>query len=339
MYNKLKKTKSPKEGLRFLKAVEIQPKDDAYHISSRFSNIEWWYFDAIFKNGYSVHIGFRTYHIKKFGMVQSRINIYKNGKIISEELKIDFFSKFFIDPNFPIIKINDKTIVYFDKESYEKNKEWRYRINICINNKKVDLLFIGTTKGWKIETTDNCWVVPLPKAKVSGEIVINGEKIEIEGIGYHDHNWGYSVTTAMNNIGWYWGRISTETMNVTWAKIIQNFSNSDIIAVINKDNNNFYNVSPENIEITTKKNDIYEQGFFPREFDLKIKDESTNDFKINCDIKMNTIGTKYNRIFTIKYWRYHVKTYGHITIGNYTENLIDKPQIIELLKFKAKEVL
>ena len=336
MTNKFKKTNPPKQNYRFLKAVEIQPKDDAYHISSNISNIEWWYFDAIFKNGYSVHIGFRTYHIKKIGLVQSRINIYKNGKIISEELKIDFFSKFFIDQNFPTIKINGKTVVYFDRESYEKNKQWRYKINISINNKKVDLLFIGITKGWKIETTDTCWVVPLPKAKVSGEIIIDGEKIEVEGIGYHDHNWDYSITTAMNNLGWYWGRISTETMNVTWAKIVQNFFKSDTIAVINKDDENFYNICPDKIEIITNKNENYERKFFPKVFNLKIKDETTNNIKIYCDIKMNTIEARYNRIFTIKYWRFHVLTNGSISIGDHSENLNNKPQIIELLKFKAK---
>jgi len=338
MNNKFKKTNPSKKNYRFFKAVEIEPKDDAYHISSHIANIEWWYFDAIFKNGYSVHIGFRTYNIKKWGMVQSRINIYKNGKIFSEKLKIDFFSKFFIDPNFPTIKINDKTIVYFDKDFYEKNKQWRYRVNISIKNIKVNLQFIGTTKGWKIETTDTCWVVPLPKAKVSGEIIIDGKKIELDGIGYHDHNWGYSINTAMNNLGWYWGRISTETMNVTWTKIYQNFFKSDIIAVINKDKDNFYNISPEKIEIITEKNKKYKKNFFPKIYCLRIKDETTNDVKIFCDIIMNIIETQYNRIFTIKYWRYHVLTNGYITIGNYSENLVDKPQIIELLKFKAKKV-
>jgi len=338
MNNKSKKINPRFENPRFLKAVEIQPKDDAYHISSHLANIEWWYFDAVFTNGYSIHVGFRTYNIKKFGMVQSRVNIYKNGKIVSDELKIDFFSKFFIDSNYPTIKINNKTIVHFDEESFEKDKQWRYRINLSIKDKEVNLLFIGSTKGWKIETADTNWVVALPKAKVSGKILINGEIIELEGVGYHDHNWGYSVTTAMNNLGWYWGRISAETMNVTWAKIVQNFFKSDIIAVINKDEDNFYNIHPDKIKIIIKKNEKHEKNFFPKEFDLIIKDETTNNVKICCDITMNTIETQYNRIFTIKYWRYHVITNGIITIGNYSENLSNKPQIIELLKFKDKEI-
>jgi len=339
VFNIIKKINHIKENHRFLKAEEIKPKDDSSHISSHMVNIEWWYFDAIFNNDYSVHIGFRTYNINKWGIVQSRINIYKSGKIISEELKIDFFSKFFVNSDFPTIKINDNTVVYFDEENYEKKKVWQYRIKLSIKNTIVNLLFIGTTEGWKIETTDTCWTVPLPKAKVSGEILINGEKIDVEGIGYHDHNWGYSITTAMNNLGWYWGRISTETMSVTWAKIYQNFSNYDIIAVINKDNNKFYNVSPKKIEIIAEENIGNKRNFSPNIYELKIKDETTNNLKIYCDIRMNKIKTQYNRIFTIKYWRYHVLTNGNITLGNFSENLINKPQIIELLKFKSKEIV
>ncbi|MFO7678003.1 MAG: hypothetical protein R6V50_06465, partial [Thermoplasmatota archaeon] len=53
---------------RFLKAVDINPSDDAYHGNINLLDIEWWYFDAVFENGYSIHFGLRTYHIKKSGI-------------------------------------------------------------------------------------------------------------------------------------------------------------------------------------------------------------------------------------------------------------------------------
>ena len=62
----------------FYKANDITPKDDAFHGNIKLLDIEWWYFDAVFFNGYSIHIGFRIYHIRNFGIGQSRINIYKN---------------------------------------------------------------------------------------------------------------------------------------------------------------------------------------------------------------------------------------------------------------------
>jgi predicted secreted hydrolase len=320
----------------FLKAVEIQPQDDTYHGNIRLLDIEWWYFDAVFENGYSVHIGFRTYHIRRFGIVQSRINIYKDGKIIATELKINFFSDFFVDQHFPTIKINGDTVVHFDEEAYDKNKKWKYKIKLSIDNKSVDLLFTGTTKGWKIETPHTCWAVSLPKATVSGQLVIDGEKLQVKGVGYHDHNWSYSPTTAMNNFGWYWGRINLDTVNITWAKIIQNKVKSDIIAVINKDKGGFYNINPENFNISTENYEPSDKGIIPKIFDLKINDETT--IKIFCEMRMNTIDTQYTRIFSIKYWRYHVKASGKIIIDDDVEDIFEKPQIIEFLKFKSKNI-
>jgi hypothetical protein len=321
---------------RFLQAVDIQPIDDSFHGSIKLLDIEWWYFDAVFENGYSVHIGFRIYHIRGFGIVQSRIDIYKDGKVIAEELKTDLFSKFVIDPHFPTIKIVDKTVVKFDNDAYERNKEWKYNVKFSINDNAVDLLFTGTTKGWKIETLDTCWAVPLPKAVVTGEITVDGKKLQVKGLGYHDHNWSYSPVTAMNNLGWYWGRISSDTINVTWAKTIQNRAKTDIIAVINKDGGIFYNVDPENVDISTGNYILNSGGEIPEVFNLKINDET--NVKIYCQVKMNTIDTQYTRIFTIKYWRYHVIANGRISIGNYYEDISNKPQIIEFLKFKSKNV-
>ncbi len=321
---------------RFLKAVDIQPIDDSFHGNIKLLDIEWWYFDAVFENGYSVHIGFRIYHIRRFGILQSRIDIYKDGKVIAEELKIDLFSKFVVDTHLPTIKIGGKAVVKFDNDAYELNKEWKYNVKFSINDNAVDLLFTGTTKGWKIETRDTCWAVPLPKAVVTGELTVDGKKLQVKGLGYHDHNWSYSPVTAMNNLGWYWGRISSDTINVTWAKTIQNRAKTDIIAVINKDEGIFYNVDPENVDISTGNYILNSGGEIPEVFNLKINDET--NVKIYCQVKMNTIGTQYTRIFTIKYWRYHVIANGRISIDNYCEDISNKPQIIEFLKFKSKNV-
>jgi predicted secreted hydrolase len=335
----LEKSENPKIKYKFLKAEKIIPKDDTYHGNIKLLDIEWWYFDAIFDNGYSIQIGFRTYHIKGFGIVQSRINVYKNGKPISEQLKIDLISNFHIDQDYPNISINNNNVIEFNEDNYKKNKKWEYKIKLSIKDTTVDLLFVGNTLGWKIETSDTCWTVPLPKAIVKGKIKIKGEETEVKGIGYHDHNWSYSPTTAMNNYGWYWGRTSADTMNITWAKVIHSKENIDILAVINKDEGGFYNIKPENIEIITKNYEFNNRGKIPKIFNLNIKDTDTNNIKIDCQVKMIALDIQYTRIFTIKYWRYHVKTDGTISIGNYSEKIQDKPQIIEYLKFKAKNLI
>lgn len=70
---------------------EILPIDDAFHGSAKHVAAEWWYFDAIFTNNYSLHIGCRTFSQKKFGIVSPFLEIYKDGKLEVEAVKRYFF--------------------------------------------------------------------------------------------------------------------------------------------------------------------------------------------------------------------------------------------------------
>ena len=326
---------------RFLKASPIIPKDDSFHGNINLLDIEWWYFDAVFDNGYSVHIGIRTYHIKRFGIVQSRINIYKDGKVAVEAMKTNLFNDFYILNDLPCIQIEKKSVVYFDNNYFLKTGKWRYKITMIVDTYAVDLVFNGTTDGWKIETSETCWTVPLPKAFVKGTITINGKKISVKGVGYHDHNWNYSPITAMNNLGWFWGRITGDTLNITWAKTMQTEEKGDLIAIINQDNKNekdkknFYSISPEKINFTFNNFIINHKKWIPSEFKLSINNSNLeNNILISTNIHLKTLYVQHTKIFTIHYWRYHVITNGSISLGSKIEKLIDKPQIIEFLSFK-----
>jgi len=336
------KSADSKKTYRFLKAVDISPKDDAFHGNINLLDIEWWYFDAVFDNGYSIHIGVRTYHIKNHGIVQSRINIYKNGKTEVELIKPNLFSNFSTSKDQPLVKINGHPVIEFDEVHYKKTREWKYHISFTIDDCGVDLTFVGTTKGWKIETSGACWTVGLPKATVDGTITIHGQTIPVKGVGYHDHNWSYSPTTVLNNLGWFWGRITADTLHITWANTIQTPKKEDLLTVINQDKNKdqnareFYNIHPKNITFILKNFKNNHRHQIPTEFDLQLKDtDSYKGIPINVDIQMKTSDIQYSRIFIIHYWRYHVKTSGTISVGSTTETLHDKQQIIEFLSFKS----
>jgi len=339
---KERKLADHKKAYRFLRAIDITPQDDAFHGNFNFLDIEWWYFDAVFDNGYSVHVGFRTYHIRNSGIIQARVTIYKDGKTIVEEIKPFLFSNFYTSSERPIVKINDKSVMEFDSNHFKKTGEWKYRITLSIDKQGIDLTFIGTTKGWKIETSKTCWSVALPKANVSGTLTVDGCDIPVKGIGYHDHNWNYSPTTAVSNLGWFWGRITTETLNITWSKTMETKEKGDLISIINLDkkqlNNNteFYSVHPSDIIFISKEFIMDHNKLIPTEFELKFSDpKSDNKTSIQAKIAMKTYDIHHSRIFTIHYWRYHVKTNGTISIGSTTETLNDKPQIIEFLSFRS----
>ena len=319
---------------RYLKAVDIKPKDDTFHGNINLIDIEWWYFDAVFDNGYSAHVGVRTYHLRNSGFVQTRINIYKNGKVESGKVKTYLLSDFHYEIVNPSISIKKNPIITFDKELYSNKNIWQYNINLKIENIEVNLIFTSTSKGWKIETLDTSWTTPAPKAKVEGFLILNDKKIQVKGVGYHDHNWDYSPITSLKNNGWYWGRITSDTFNITWANILKTKSKGDLITVINQDYGNYFNINPEKIVFTYSNFIKNRHRKIPTDFKLRIKDSETQN-NIVADIDMNTIDIQHSKIFTIHYWRYHVNTSGFISIGQKTEKLDNKKQIIEYLCFKS----
>jgi len=323
--------------LRFLKAVDITPKDDAFHGNINLLDAEWWYFDAIFDNGYSIHIGIRTYHIRNFGIVQTRINVYKKGAVITEELKTNFFSNFSTSKEKPYARINEDNILEFDEEFYKKTKQWKYKIKLKMNDAEIDLIFIGTSKGWKIETDDNSWVVPIPKAKVTGTVNFDGQIMNVKGVGYHDHNWDYTPKTAFKNIGWFWGRIMGDSLNLTWANILHTNEFVDLIAVLNSDETgDFYNISPENFNFVYDNFEKTNKKLIPKIFKIKINDDNNKSNKILIDLDLETIGIQHTKIAVFNYWRYHIKTNGKMKIGSKSEYIKNKSQIIEFLCFKSR---
>jgi len=337
--NNTKKHSSP-GNLRYLKAEGITPKDDTFHGCRNIIDIEWWYFDAVFDNDYSIHIGFRVYHIKNIGLLQTRINLYYKGKSISEVITRDVFKKDIIDTKFPSIQLSGKPVVSFDRIQYKNSNKFRYIIDLKVKHIHADLIFEGTTTGWKIETPSTCWTVPLPKANVSGTIHFKDKTILVQGIGYHDHNWGYSPTTVIQNIGWYWGRITSDKLNVTWANTIESKEKQDFLAVINRDSLSgnqpeYINVNPRNL--CFQPGDIQKNHGkrIPTSFLLQFDQPAEkNNPTIAADLSMKTIDIQYSRIFIIHYWRYHIETSGFIQFENNREDLYNRPQIIEFLSFK-----
>ncbi len=333
--------KPSKKQLRYLPAQSISPKDDSYHGTKYLLDIEWWYFDAVFENGYSVHIGFRIYHIKNRGLLQTRINIYHNGQLIIEKIKRSIFSQSDFSREKPIVQVDEKTVLSFSVDTKKQGKPWIYTIDLGIEDVHLHLKFIGKTPGWKIETESTCWTVPLPLASVQGTMIFNDKKMNVNGSGYHDHNWGYSPTTVLQNIGWFWGRISAETLHLTWANTIASPTKQDLIAVINRLNNNskkslFTTIHPSNISFTPSAYKKIDQYQIPHTFEITFQEkDKNNDTLVSAHLQMNTIDVHYDRIFIIHYWRYHVETTGKITYGNKVEHIENKPQIIEYLRFKT----
>jgi hypothetical protein len=91
---------------------------------------------------------------------------------------------------------------------------------------RFDLAFQSTVEPWQPgggRTTFGpkdffAWVVPAPRADVTGTVTIEGQTMEVHGTGYHDHNWGIGFMPRI--VGrWYWGRIYAEDFTLVYATI------------------------------------------------------------------------------------------------------------------------
>ena len=190
--------------------------------------------------------------------------------------------------------------------------------------------FIGTTPGWRFKRQGESWVVALPKATVTGEIVVHGKRMKVNGIGYHDHNWTSSLSKIVNVWGWYWGKITSKTLSVAWANIAKKSAKAELIAVVNQDNQGFFAINPENIHF---KSDKYIHNYWrkmPTSFTIKI-DDIVNGIPIKVDVEMDVkdIHRRHKRILVAPYWRYNVKATGEISFGSYRETV----NITQMMEF------
>ena len=171
-------------------------------------------------------------------------------------------------------------------------------------------------------------VRPYTACAIVKSLSFNDEKIKVKGIGYHDHNWNYSLLTVMNyGIGWYWGKIRSEKFNIVWAKIVKSSNRYELIAVVNIDNNSFYNINPKNIVF--KVDDF--TGRYRKKIPTSISIE-INDENIKADVKMKADKIHFGKALVAPYWRYHMKTDGFIYVNGEKEN-VEGICITEYLKF------
>lgn len=101
-----------------------------------------------------------------------------------------------------------------------------YRVYLEENGVRFDLTFQAKVDAWQPghgrstfgEKDFFAWVVPAPRAEVSGTIVVDGVERQVHGLGYHDHNWGKGFMPRIVN-RWYWGRVYAEDLTLIYATI------------------------------------------------------------------------------------------------------------------------
>ena len=314
------------------KTNDITIKDDAYHDSGAKRFTEWWYFDAVFENGYSIQLNVRLLSIIKnrFVLIYKRTDIYKDGKLVKHIRKKHRLKDFKASKEIPNVKISGEDVIKGNID--KKTGKMIYDLSFHFEHISTDLQFKATTKGWQGKNPGgDGWAVILPRAEVTGKIKIDNKEIKVKGIGYHDHNWDVRYAATQNNHGWFWGKIYSKSFTVTWATIYKNKNIGQPLLVLNENDNGYINFKPEEIRFVGDKLGLQNKKMIPHHFKLEADNGKAKlNFSMDAkDFHHDTVMIRYH------YWRYHMICSGTISVGNKIEKVKDI-QIAEFLRFKNR---
>ena len=218
-----------------------------------------------------------------------------------------------------------------DRERYNNTGEWVYHVSSDLGDLSVRLQFQGTIKGYKGRILRGWYGPELPKATVNGTLILNGEQINVSGLGYHEHAWG--IHPPVWEYGWHWGKIVSDSFSLFWVKMMQTrWREQQRFAILGQDQSDYIHIHPENIRFKATNYTINNRRIIPAKFILNITDPK-NSIYINLTMETINIHLVSGRIN--RYWRYHVRVNGQITYGSITETLINKIQIMELVRFPS----
>ncbi|OYT62543.1 hypothetical protein B6U81_00655 [Thermoplasmatales archaeon ex4484_30] len=301
----------------FFTPENITLKDDAFHVFPL--HAETWYYECFFDNDYSMVFIVTVLSNGRTGLALAGIYIYRNTHLEYSDRIFIPSPFFFASDKKPLIKIFGKEIINGD---IDKEGNLYYNILFENNGYGISLTFINETRGWKGKMGRGWWLA-VPKCKVRGTLVINDEKMEVEGIGYHDHNI-FHLYTPLVERGYIDGKLLAEP-SIVWGEIFHTRWNSDAFAVISY-KGKYISIPQKNITIK-EDSYIYDHGrFIPTEvnFSFNVGNEMEGFLHVKAE------DFHHIRLPLLWYWRYHVRVEGKIKIGK-DEIEVNKIEMMELM--------
>ena len=321
---------------------DITLRDAAYHKSYGRLHVEWWFFEGIFDNGYSIAFFIliiskdTTFSFDPFSTCVFWLTLYKDTDLKLFSIKEFPFEDLTASEEYPLIKMSDTENSVFmglDLEKYQ-NEQWVFNVSFQINNQTANitshLTFNGTTKGYAGEMLGGWYGPILPKASVEGNLTLNNEAIEVNGLGYLEHGWDISLPVW--EYGWFFGKIVSDSFCLLWGKMMQTrWYEEGRAAILSTDGAGYININPKNFSFTPTKYRYDNGELIPTKFIFNLSDPG-----LSINVTMETLNIFH---FTSlaglsNCWRYHVLVNGFITYGNITEIIKDKIQIMGIMRFR-----
>ena len=211
---KIKKSIHPDDNFHYekmgLNRDKVELWEDGARVDGSSGTYEWWYFDSHYPDGTILVIFmFSKNPINVNGPIKPTSTIeltLPDGTKYSEEvyasIKDSYYGKDMCD-----VKIGECSC---------KGDLKHYDVVFKGKTMSATLSLDGTIPAWRSQTGSIffgdkeehyfAWLPAVPEGKAVAKVTYdNGKALNLEGSGYHDHNWGnISMLSLMHH--WYWGR-------------------------------------------------------------------------------------------------------------------------------------
>jgi hypothetical protein len=183
--------------------------EDGLRTDTEPGSYEWWYFDAHLDDGSSLVIVFYTKNpLSPDHPLEPYVTVHldrpgADTQTFESHGQPDQFSA-----------STHSCDVHMGGNTFRGDLH-HYEIHVAHDDFVVDVELTGTVPSWRPESGhllfgDHdqhffAWLPSVPQGAVSAEITSNGTTEHLNGIGYHDHNWGDVAMHKLIN-HWYWGR-------------------------------------------------------------------------------------------------------------------------------------
>ncbi|MFZ4896367.1 hydroxyneurosporene dehydrogenase [Plantibacter sp. Mn2098] len=219
----------------------IAPWEDGMRTSGGPKSYEWWYFDAHLEDGSSLVVTFFTKpSLATWSKLSPQVSV-ELERPGHEKLELTIKSRR-EDSEFS----TDRCDVRIGESTFRDLGD-RYEIHVVHPDLVIDVVLRAQVPAWRPKTGHFffgahdehlfAWLPTVPQGTVTAMITSRGTTAELNGIGYHDHNWGDATMMRLMN-HWYWGRAQAGPYSViaSWLVAEKKYGDTEIpIFMLSKD--------------------------------------------------------------------------------------------------------
>jgi len=261
---------------------------DGCRVLNSKDSFEWWYFDLELRNRYHVHIEWHSpiFNFKdSFNTLIVRIHNFKSILGDKDGMKDAFQCVKAFRYHRSNVCQSEKICEIMFPSGYITEKDGNYFINILEKDLRIELKLSRllpplSIKDDMLYQTENGrkylgWYIPLPKAVARGEIEVEGNLIEAEGLSYHDHNWG-NLNLRKHLQGWVWARVFFNDFTLIFGDIVSNTpkEKAQVLLFVDREG---HTLNAESLKIEYHEFDKQYQYniMIPRAFSIEIDDRDS----------------------------------------------------------------